>query len=71
MKKIFVIIPDEPPYSLCAKSFAKGSLTVMLSVPTINYKALNSLFYSTFPVVETVGLVLKDNKVNTKESYRK
>lgn len=54
-----------------AKSFAKGSLTVMLSVPTINYKALNSLFYSTFPVVETVGLVLKDNKVNTKESYRK
>ena len=24
MKKIFVIIPDEPPYSLCAKSFAKG-----------------------------------------------
>lgn len=24
MKKIFVIIPDKPPYSLCAKSFAKG-----------------------------------------------
>lgn len=24
MKKIFVIVPDKPPYSLCAKSFAKG-----------------------------------------------
>ncbi len=24
MQKIFVIIPDKPPYSLCARSFAKG-----------------------------------------------
>lgn len=24
MKKVYVILPDKPPYSLCAKSFAKG-----------------------------------------------
>lgn len=54
-----------------AKNFVKGSLTILLSVPPINYKVLNSLFYSTFPIVETVGLSLNDNKINTKDSYRK
>lgn len=24
MQKVFVVLPDKPPYSLCAKSFAKG-----------------------------------------------
>lgn len=54
-----------------AKNFAVGSLTIMLSVPPLNYKIMNNLFYSTFPIVETVGLAIKNNKIDIKESYRK
>lgn len=54
-----------------AKSFAKGSLTVILSVPPIPQKNVNSLVYSTFPVIETVGLVLKNSNIDLKQSYRK
>ena len=53
-----------------AKCLDNGSLTILAGFPNINASQLKNVILSTFPIVETVGLIIKDKKVS-KESYRK
>lgn len=54
-----------------AKLMDKGSLTVVVNVPPLNQKIGSTMYYSTFSVLENVGIVLKESNIDFLKSYRK
>lgn len=55
----------------CAKALSRGSVTILCNFPQIPQPYLCGLIMTTFPVLETVGLTLKDKSVDSSQSYRK
>lgn len=70
-KDMFKEMPIAKNILSTARAFDQGSVTVVANVPPLNHEVIRNLFYSNFPILETVGLKLENGLIDFDNSYRK
>lgn len=70
-KDMFEAMPMSKTVLSSARAFDQGSITIFSNVPPLNHDVIKNLFYSTFPMIETVGLKLENCMIDFYNSYRK